>query len=357
MTRAAPRDINLAASREAAARPGLLALYLTLAKARLSTMVVLTAGAGFLLGSSGSTHWPGLCWTLLGTWLAAASAATLNQAVETRRDALMHRTRTRPLPAGHISLRHALIWGAGLGVMGVALLALLVNPLTAALGAANILIYLLIYTPLKTRSTLNTLVGAVCGAIPPVMGWVAATGSLGSGGWVLGGILFIWQIPHFLALAWMYREDYARGGYQMLPVVDESGRFTGPIAVLYCLALLPVSLLLSTLGYAGGIYGAGALLLGLAFLGAAVRLWQRLDDASARRLFLVSIVYIPLLLLLIVLDGPAAGAGKPLGSVHAPQPRQIDSTLTARSPALGLGAGAATGDLASSHAFIRDIRG
>jgi protoheme IX farnesyltransferase len=321
MSRAASRDISAAASLDASARGGLLSTYAVLAKARLSTMVVLTAGAGFLVGSGEAVQWTLLLWTIVGTALAAASAATLNQAIEVRRDGLMHRTRTRPLPQGRLSVRHAALWGAALGVVGVLLLAVLVNPLTALLGGANILIYLFLYTPLKTRSTINTLVGAVCGAIPPVMGWTAATGTLGSGGWVLGGILFIWQIPHFLALAWMYREDYRRGGHRMLPVVDESGRFTGPIVVLYCLALLPVSLLLATLGYAGWIYAGGALLLGVAFLAAAVRLWQRLDEASAKRLFLVSITYIPLLLLLIVLDRtPGVAMTSPVASTSAAPP-------------------------------------
>ncbi|MFG0251503.1 MAG: heme o synthase [Phycisphaerales bacterium JB038] len=334
MSRATSRDIPVAVEAEAEARDTLLSTYSELVKARLSSLVLLTTAAGFLVGGAGSLEWGVLCWTMLGTALAAASAATLNQVLEVERDRRMHRTRRRPLPRGVVSVPHAAILGVSLGVVGVVMLALFVNPLTAGLGAANILIYLLLYTPLKTRSTLNTLIGAICGAVPPVMGWTAATGSLAGGGWVLGGILFVWQIPHFLALAWMYREDYQRGGYRMLPVVDAEGRFTGPVAVLYCLALVPVSLLLTALGHVGWFYAVGALVLGLLFLVAAVRLRQRLDDRSARRLFLASIAYLPLLLLLIVLDRTPMAGGVQLSREPAAQ-APIPAAMLSVEPLVG----------------------
>jgi heme o synthase len=357
MSRATPRDIPVAVEAKTTERDTLLGTYATLAKARLSTLVVLTTAAGFLVGSAGSLDWGLLLWTTLGTALAAASAAALNQVVEVERDRRMHRTRRRPLPRGVVSIRHASIWGVSLGVIGVAMLALLVNPLTAALGAANIVIYLWLYTPLKTRSTLNTLVGAVCGAVPPVMGWTAATGSLGGGGWVLGGILFIWQIPHFLALAWMYREDYRRGGYRMLPVVDTEGRFTGPIVVLYCLALVPVSLLLTVLGHVGWVYAGGALGLGVMFLIAAIRLWRRLDDRSARKLFLASIVYLPLLLLLIVVDRTPDGSGVLVSSEPATQAR-ISADMLSADPSVGaVRADEHTTDAAIQHVYTGHTRG
>ena len=202
-----------------------LSSYLELGKARLSTLVVATTAVGFAV-APGRFDALLFAWTLLGTTLAALGANSLNQWAERERDALMERTRTRPLPSGRLAAREALAAGVLESLGGVALLAALVNLLTALLAAFVILLYVLVYTPMKSRSHLNTLVGAVCGAIPPMMGWTAVTGALDPGAYILAAVLFVWQIPHFLALAWLYREDYQRGGYKMLPHSDPSGRLT-----------------------------------------------------------------------------------------------------------------------------------
>ena len=196
-------------------------IYADLGKARLSALVVTTAALGFVMASAVSLDWALLGWTLLGTTLAAWSANALNQVFERHRDARMKRTRGRPIPSGRIGAPHAL--GAAILALGMGLTVLvaMVNVLTAVLALLTTLLYVLVYTPLKTRTTLNTLIGSVVGAIPPVMGWTAVTGQLDPGAWVLGTVLFVWQIPHFLALAWLYREDYKRGGYRMLPVIDQ----------------------------------------------------------------------------------------------------------------------------------------
>ena len=221
---------------------------------------------------------------------------------------MMPRTRTRPLPAGRLSRRHALALAFLLGVAGIGLLLRFVNLPAAGLALATIIIYVLLYTPLKTRSTLNTLVGAVCGAIPPIIGWVGAAGSAAGGAWVLAALLFVWQIPHFLALAWLYREDYARGGFVMLPQFDASGRMTCRIVVLTSLMLLPLALTATLLGLAGWFYTAGAVVLGLWLLARCLILHARRTDASARRVFLGSIVYLAAVLLLLVADRGPIGA-------------------------------------------------
>ncbi len=294
----------------APARPrGLLALHLELSKARLSALVVLTTVAGFIMGSvPGAFDWFRLALTAAGTALAAAGANALNQLIETRRDALMQRTRGRPLPAGLMRPAHALVFAMLSAYGGVALLGLFVNLFSAALALATILIYVLVYTPLKIRTTLNTLVGAVCGAIPPVIGWVAAAGRVEPGGWVLAALLFMWQIPHFFALAWMYRADYARGGFAMLPVLDAGGRLTGQVALVTSLGLVPLALSATLFGLAGPIYAAGALALGIWLVVAGARHYAARSDASARRLFVTSVIYLPLLLCLMVADRrPPAG--------------------------------------------------
>lgn len=296
-------DVNL----QHAARRNFLAAYLELTKARLSAMVVVTAAAGYAVASAGAMDWLGLLWIVIGTGLCAGSANAFNQIIEVRRDALMNRTKGRPLPAGDLSSAHAFVFAVLIGYVGVSMLAMLLNLLTAGLALANILIYVLLYTPLKIRTTLNTLVGAVCGAIPPMMGWAAATGTLGHGAWVLGAILFLWQIPHFLALAWMYRDDYSRGGYVMLPQVDPAGVLTAQVAVLTSLALLPLGLVATVAGLAGWVYALASIVLAAGMILLAVRLWKDRSDASARRLFLASITYLPLLLLVMVLDRGTIG--------------------------------------------------
>jgi len=221
----------------------------------------------------------------------------------------MERTRTRPLPSGRLSPREARLAGLGMLGSGQAILVLGTNLLTAALALATVLLYLLVYTPLKPRSSLNTLVGAVCGALPPVLGWTAAAGRLELGAWLFGLLLFLWQVPHFLALAWLYREDYARGGFRMLPAVDPGGQLTGALSALYSLALLPLGVAFALAGLAGPTFAGGFALLWLLLFAASLRLWRRLDRASARRLFFASVIVLPLALALLLVDRvPRAGA-------------------------------------------------
>ncbi|MCA9290283.1 MAG: heme o synthase, partial [Phycisphaerales bacterium] len=245
----------------AAPRPGVWRQYAELTKARLSTLVVVTTAIGFVMGSIGAVDWLRLLWTVVGTGLCAGCASGLNQAIEHRRDACMPRTRHRPVPSGAMSLRHAALASAVMGYVGLTMLGVLVNLGAAALAALTIAVYVLVYTPMKTRSTMNTLIGAVVGAIPPMIGWVGAAGEIGPGAWILATILFIWQLPHFLALAWMYRDDYALGGFRMLPMHDPSGEITSRVAVLTSLLLLPVSLAAVLVGLAGLFYAIAAVLL------------------------------------------------------------------------------------------------
>jgi protoheme IX farnesyltransferase len=279
-----------------------ISLYLELAKARLTGLVALTTVAGFIMGHEGRLDWWTLFWTALGTALAGGGSNGLNQWKESRLDFLMDRTRSRPLPSGRIGDFHAFWWAVATSVIGVGILAVFVNLLTAALGAVTVLLYVLVYTPLKTRTSLCTLVGAVCGAIPPMMGWTGATGSLGHGAWLLAATLFVWQIPHFLALAWLYRNDYEKGGFQMLPVVDTSGRLTCQTIILYSIALLPIGLALSLVGVTGWFYAAGSILLGVMMVRLGLNLNRKRTDQEARRLFLASLAYLTLLMGLMVLD-------------------------------------------------------
>jgi protoheme IX farnesyltransferase len=289
--------------------PTRLAVYAELAKIRLIALVLVTTAVGFAMADAGPFWSVGLVWTLLGTGLAAAGAMALNQWLETERDALMERTRHRPLPAGLLSRRHALLFGLATAAVGLAALAVAVNLLTALLGLLVVVLYAAVYTPLKTRTPLCTLAGAVCGAIPPMMGWSAAAGRLGFGAWLLGFVLFLWQIPHFLALAWLYRDDYRRGGFRMLPVVDPDGRVTAAFVMVYTAALLPVTVAAVAGGLAGRAYGAGAVILGALFLAAGGHLALVRSAASARRLFLASLLYLPLLLGMMVIDRrPVPGA-------------------------------------------------
>lgn len=280
--------------------------YLILTKVRITALVLVTAATGFLLASQEGLDVPLLLWTLLGTGLAASGAAALNQVLERSVDARMRRTAARPIPAGRMSAPHGLAVGIGLSLAGVGILAALVNPLTAVLGAVTVVLYVGVYTPLKRMTTLNTIVGAVPGALPPVMGWTAASGSLGVPAGVLFAILFLWQLPHFLAIAWIFRDDYRRGGFPMLPVVDPEGRSTGRQVALYCAALVPVSLLPTFLGLTGPTYFFGALVLGLGFMGFGLRMARRRRGREARGVLLASVTYLPLLLALLVIDrGPA----------------------------------------------------
>ncbi len=276
--------------------------FAVLTKARINLMVLLTTLVGFLLAAPGKIEWLLLVHTLLGTALLGGGASALNQFLERRVDANMRRTADRPLPAGRMAPGVALAIGAGLGLTGALYLMWTVNLLTAALGALTFVAYVFVYTPLKPHSTLNTLVGAVPGAIPPMMGCAASAGRLDLVAWALFGILFLWQMPHFLAIAWLYRTDYRRGGLAMLSVEDTSGVRTSRQMVLYAAALVPVSLLPSVLGISGLAYLVGALVMGLAFLGYALAFGMSQDARTARRVLLVSLTYLPLVLILMVTD-------------------------------------------------------
>jgi protoheme IX farnesyltransferase len=276
--------------------------YLILTKVRITALVLVTTAAGFLLASGVRVDLALLAWTLLGTGLAASGAAALNQFLEREADSRMRRTAGRPIPAGRMTPARGLTVGIGLSVAGVAILVAFVNVLTGLLALATVLLYVGVYTPLKRMTPLNTIIGAIPGAIPPVMGWTAVTGEAGLPAWVLFAILFLWQLPHFLAIAWIFRDDYRLGGFPMLPVLDPDGEATGRQVALYCAALVPVSLIPTFLGLAGPIYFFGALLLGLAFLGAGLMMAVRRRGKEARRVLLASVTYLPLLLALLVAD-------------------------------------------------------
>lgn len=272
-----------------------------LVKARLSLLTLATAMAGFALGVKGSWDWLLLAATLGGTALSAAGAAALNQWWEREHDGLMKRTRQRPLPAGRMASSDALVAGLVLSASGTLCLALFANPLSAVLAAATIVFYVLVYTPLKRVTPLNTIIGAVPGALPPLIGWTAARGSINAEGLTLFAILFLWQMPHFLAIAWLYRDDYEQAGFKMLSQGDESGSVTGRQAVIYSLALLVVSLLPSVFFGYSPVYFYGALTLGIGFTALAGLFAAHGTVAAARALFLGSIAYLPLLLGLMVL--------------------------------------------------------
>jgi len=279
-----------------------VAVACELIKARLTFLVLLTTLVGFYVGSAGAISYPLMLLTITGTGLLACGAAALNQLLERQYDAKMRRTEDRPLPSGRLQPEMALIFGGICSILGLVLLAWQVNLLTSFLGALTLISYLFVYTPLKRVTWLNTAVGAVPGALPPLMGWTAARGELGGAGWSLFAILFFWQIPHFLAIAWLYRDEYAKAGFVMLPVIDRDGYRTGRQAVSHTLGLVMASLMPAFFGLAGTVYFAGALLLGMAFLGFAVLFARTLNVERARQLFFISITYLPLLLGLMVLD-------------------------------------------------------
>lgn len=280
--------------------PSLLSDLGELVKARLSLLVLSTTLVGYLLGQGkGSVSWFALVATLVGTAMSACGAAALNQWWERDVDLLMKRTRNRPLPAGRMHPTDALLFGILFSIFGVAILAL-VNTLAAALSAATIIVYVLIYTPLKRISAINTLVGAIPGALPPLIGWIAATGEPSLPGWVLFSILWFWQMPHFLAIAWMYREEYSGAGFIFLTGGDEQGFATSRQILLYTACLMVVTLAPTAIGLNNVWYLVGAFLLGLGFLVLGVRFaWLRTRGA-ARQLFFGSIIYLPLLLALLV---------------------------------------------------------
>ena len=285
------------------------AILADLVKARLTTLVLLTTFVGFFMGERGPMDFALLFHALAGTALVAAGASALNQFLEREYDAKMRRTQNRPLPAGHLEPATVMIFGGVCATAGLVYLALAVNLLTSVIGAVTLVSYLFIYTPLKRLTWLNTVIGAVPGALPPVMGWAAARGELSGEGWALFAILALWQMPHFMAIAWIYRDEYAKAGFKMLPVIDPDGCRTGQQAVSHALALLFVSLCPFVLKMAGEFYLAGALVLGMGYLWCAVQFLRqlRLGQAEltlvrARQLFLASIIYLPLLLAVMVWD-------------------------------------------------------
>ncbi len=269
---------------------------MTLVKARLSLLVLITTLVGFLLGWRGPVNWVLLAATVTGTALCAGGAAALNQWWERDLDALMKRTRSRPLPAQRMQPLDALLFGLIFSVAGIAILWLFTNPRAAFLAFATIAIYILVYTPMKRWSSLNTLVGAVPGALPPLIGWVAARGRYDLEGCLLFAVLWFWQMPHFLAIAWMYREDYANSGCVMITGTDPQGNVTSRQALLYSLCLLIITLLPGLIGFNSPLYFFSALILGTAFCGFAMSFAFRRDRSAARRLFFSSILYLPLLL-------------------------------------------------------------
>lgn len=278
------------------------AAYAELTKPRITFLIVLTSAAGFVLGSRGPVDYLALLSAMFGIGLLSSGIATLNQYAERDLDGLMRRTANRPLPAGKLAPWEALAFGSGITIIAEAYLLIFVNPLSALLGLTVIAGYNFAYTPLKTRTTLSTWVGAFPGAVPPLIGWTAARGSISLEAWVLFAILFLWQFPHFLAIAWMYREDYSRAGILMLPVVEPDGRVTAQQIVVYTLMLLPVSLLPVALGMSGRIYLYGAIVLGLLFLYSSLRAAFSMSRQQARRLLLASVLYLPLLFILMVLN-------------------------------------------------------
>lgn len=281
---------------------GRLADFVALAKPRLNVLVVATSAAGYYLGTTGRPALLPMAAAVTGTALVAGGAAVLNQLYERDTDALMERTRLRPLADRRLSSLDAWVFGLALASSGLLILAVVSGVIATLLALATIVIYLVVYTPMKRRSSLSTLVGAVPGALPPLIGWAASSGTLSVGGWSLFAIVFLWQIPHFMAIAWMYRDDYQRAGFPMLPVIEPDGRRTGRQAVLYAAALLPVSLVPSMVGVSGQLYFWLALALGTGLAALAVRFASHRSDRSARTLFYGSITYLPLLWAAMVLD-------------------------------------------------------
>jgi protoheme IX farnesyltransferase len=276
--------------------------FIELTKPRITFLVVLTAAAGFCMGSVSGIDFAGLVNMSIGIGLLSSGIGTLNQYIERDLDGLMRRTQGRPLPSGRLTPAGALGLGVLLSVVATIYLGVFVNPLSALLGLATLASYLFVYTPLKTKTTLSTVLGAFPGAMPPFIGWVAARGRITIDAWVLFAILFLWQFPHFLAIAWMYREDYARAGIKMLPVVEPEGRVTGQQIITYTLLLVPVSLLPFATGLAGSVYLVGAGVLGAGFLYYSARAALLRTAWQARRLLLASVLYLPALFALMVLN-------------------------------------------------------
>ena len=286
-----------------------LSTYIELTKPRITLLVLVTAYLGYYLGlRSQGDHmvsvesWLILFYLILGTWATSAGAAVLNQVIERRHDAKMARTKNRPLVIGKIGPMNALVFGIVLSLGGYVLIYYLINPLTAWISAATVFLYILIYTPSKRITTWNTIIGSIPGALPPVGGWVAATGSLAPPAWILFGILFCWQMPHFLAIAIIYAADYEKGGFKMLPSIYPESKRTSYVILFFTVALLITSLGLYILKVGGIVYAVGAALLGVAFFMVALKVIMESNKKNARRLMLASIIYLPLLLIIILIE-------------------------------------------------------
>src|SRR5579871_85472 len=287
--------------------------YIELTKPRITWLILMSTGIGYFFGLRGAANWMeflksihlvSLLHTILGTGLIASGTAALNQWYEREADRHMRRTMQRPLPSGKMSAPRACLFGVALSVAGFMELWLGVNLLSGLIGAFTLASYLFLYTPMKQRTWWSTTVGAVPGAMPPMIGYAAAAGRLSHEAWVLGAILFLWQFPHFYSIAWMYRDDYARAGIRMLPVVEPDGRSTARQIVVYGMALIPVSLTPALMGMSGIIYGVGALVLGLWFLYSGVRVALDRNIIRARHVLLASVLYLPLIYGLMLLDRP-----------------------------------------------------
>jgi protoheme IX farnesyltransferase len=279
-----------------------LAAYLELTKPRIAFMLVLTSAAGFYLGAGGSFDVVLFVNSMIGILLLAFGVATLNQVWERKSDALMERTANRPLPTQKVSFVEALVFGIALCVVSEIYLAFLVNQLTAILGLVVFVGYVLLYTPLKKYTSASTAIGALPGAMPPLMGWTASANEITLGAWILFSIIFLWQFPHFLAIAWMYKEQYAKAGIKMLPVLEPEGKITARQIVIFTILLFPVSIAPFFIGLAGSVYLVGASLLGIWFLMASIKTARAKSVEQARKLLLVSVIYLPLLFALMVLN-------------------------------------------------------
>lgn len=275
-----------------------------LTKPRLTLLSVMTTLAGYYLGARGNVALLPLLNTLLGTFFVGAGCGAVNMYMEGKLDAMMKRTASRPIPSGRVTPFEALVLGLVLTLIGIVWITLAANLLAGLLAAATFVSYVFLYTPLKQRSTLNTIVGGIPGALPPIIGWAAAEGNLSIGAVALFALLFFWQMPHFLALAWMCREDYARADYKMLPVLDPDGAATARQILLYTAALLPVSLIPTLVGMSGPVYFFGAVILGGTFLFLGIRFALRRERSQARWVFHFSLAYLPVLLLVMAIDGP-----------------------------------------------------
>lgn len=278
------------------------AAYVELTKPRIAVLLVLTSAAGFYLGSQGGLDVALFTHAMIAIALLAFGVAALNQVWEQNLDRLMTRTSTRPLPTGRVTRTEALVFGISLCVTAEIYLLAMVNALTAFLGLIVIVGYVLVYTPLKTRTSASTAIGALPGALPPLMGWTAAVNEISLTGWALFAMQFLWQFPHFMAIAWMYRAEYAKAGILMLPVVEPSGRLTARQIVMFSIMLLPVSVAPFFFGVSGYIFLGGAIILGLWMLWTSIQTARSKTDEMAKRLLLVSVLYLPLLFVLMVAD-------------------------------------------------------